>query len=47
MIADLDVTALHEVVESFRRSGTDIIGSACDVSQLEQVEALESSTHYS
>ncbi len=40
VIADLDTNALATVLEEFKAAKVDAVGMPCDVSQLDQVEAL-------
>src|SRR4051812_15442233 len=40
VLADLDEAMLTSVVDELAAGGTEVIGQACDVSQLESVEAL-------
>jgi NAD(P)-dependent dehydrogenase (short-subunit alcohol dehydrogenase family) len=40
VIADLDTDALATVLEEFKAAKVDAVGMPCDVSQLDQVEAL-------
>ena len=40
VIADLDDDALASVVAELKGQGTEVVGQRCDVSQLEQVQAL-------
>lgn len=40
VIADLDTDALTTVLEEFKAAKVDAVGMPCDVSQLDQVEAL-------
>lgn len=40
VIGDLDVGALERVQEELRNAGAEVVGRSCDVSKLDQVEAL-------
>ena len=40
VIADLDSNALADAVKEFEASGVSVVGRICDVSKLEEVEAL-------
>jgi len=40
VIGDLDTAALARVTEELTQAGAEVVGRSCDVSELEQVEAL-------
>ncbi|MFP6806701.1 MAG: SDR family NAD(P)-dependent oxidoreductase [Pseudomonadales bacterium] len=40
VLADLDAKALDEAVAEFEKAGVEVVGQLCDVSKLEQIEAL-------
>ena len=44
VIADLDTEALNTVVAEFESAGIEVVGQTCDVSKLEEVQALADRT---